>query len=372
MPWQAGAPHPDAAFDQRTTGERAADESIARFINHSTADGQGGENTTGVRHWKKWSRRHHLEALRPIEPFSSLVVKLREEQNVMRFILDLVEDRQVKPATAANYVGHVQGWHLRRTGVKLAGGVQLARVRELIKGMRRILYEPVRKVRRGCSPQQLRLGMDAVLDPAIPAHANMRAALALGLQGLLRGAELTRRSGRWNQSKDLSRGDVVTLTKDRLAVMILPAKSMHHLNGKTVPLLIGGGGEFIDAAAEMINLFAVDPSDPSAADSTPLFRNADGTAITEDQLRATVKLVMQAVGQNPAEFGAHSLRIGGATALFAAGATQLDIMTMGRWSSDCYRLYVRACYENTCKWTSKLGSTVVHDVAEDYALIDCF
>jgi hypothetical protein len=49
--------------------------------------------------------------------------------------------------------------------------------------------------------------------------------------------------------------------------------------------------------------------------------------------------------------------------LFAAGATPIVIRTMGRWSSDCCRLYVRACYEQTLYWSSKCGSTPVRDLA---------
>ena len=56
---------------------------------------------------------------------------------------------------------------------------------------------------------------------------------------------------------------------------------------------------------------------------------------------------MAAVGEDPSQFGGHSYRIGGATALFAAGADQMVIRTMGWWSSDCYRLYVRACFSQT-------------------------
>ena len=65
-------------------------------------------------------------------------------------------------------------------------------------------------------------------------------------------------------------------------------------------------------------------------------------------------------------FGTHSARIGGATALFAAGADPMHIRTMGRWSSDCWRLYVRACFEQTLKWTRKLGSQPVHDMHGEY------
>ena len=81
---------------------------------------------------------------------------------------------------------------------------------------------------------------------------------------------------------------------------------------------------------------------------------------------------MTAIGQDPAQYGAHSYRIGGATALFAAGADPMVIRTMGRWSSDCYRLYVRACWAQTLGWSRACGSQRVEDVAEQFAEVDCY
>ena len=57
------------------------------------------------------------------------------------------------------------------------------------------------------------------------------------------------------------------------------------------------------------------------------------------------------------------MRIGGATALFAAGANETVIRTMGRWSSDMHRLYVRACFEQCCEWTRRAGTQSVSDLA---------
>ena len=42
---------------------------------------------------------------------------------------------------------------------------------------------------------------------------------------------------------------------------------------------------------------------------------------------------------------------------------QLEQFTMGRWSSDIYQLYVRACFERCCEWSRRAGSTRVTDVA---------
>jgi hypothetical protein len=82
--------------------------------------------------------------------------------------------------------------------------------------------------------------------------------------------------------------------------------------------------------------------------------------------------MMIAVGEDPTQFGAHSYRIGGATALFQAGADPLVIRTMGRWSSDCYRLYVRACFASTLDWSKRCGSQHVDDVAGEFEEVDCY
>ena len=81
---------------------------------------------------------------------------------------------------------------------------------------------------------------------------------------------------------------------------------------------------------------------------------------------------MAAIGENSTHFGTHSLRIGGATSLFAAGADPTVIRTMGRWSSDIYRLYVRACFERCCEWTKRAGSTHVTDVVVDFDEVDSY
>ena len=47
-----------------------------------------------------------------------------------------------------------------------------------------------------------------------------------------------------------------------------------------------------------------------------MFRRPDGGAFTTDYVRDLVRACMRQAGEDPLQFGAHSLRIGGATALF--------------------------------------------------------
>ena len=68
----------------------------------------------------------------------------------MRFVCKLVEEDGVAVETAATYFSHVQGWHGREYGVKLAGGLKLTRL-------------PDAEFRRGVADHVfMRLGADGV------------------------------------------------------------------------------------------------------------------------------------------------------------------------------------------------------------------
>ena len=77
---------------------------------------------------------------------------------------------------------------------------------------------------------------------------------------------------------------------------------------------------------------------------------------------------------DPRKFGAHSLRIGGATAALAAGVPPAVIRITGRWSSDCWELYARLSKEAALNVTALIGSTPFEDsergfVSEEFEFI---
>lgn len=339
-------------------------------LKRASADGVGGEKHPGVRAFKMFCRDHlRTPWRRPMDPrVTPLWALLEEEWIAMQFVCALVEHRGVEPLTASGYLSAVQGWHANKDGVKLAGGIKFERLPRMLKGLRRIFGDTPRKIRRGIAPQALRRAMDKLLDPKIPAHANIRAALSSAFAALLRCSEFALDNGkRWDPQRGLTRADIKELTTERAVLMTAPSKNNHHLGGKTCPVVMGAGGQFIDPVAEIANMLAVDPL-PAGMDpaTVPLFR--DTSMGWHEPLRARSVLavtrdLMHSVGENPEQFGTHSYRIGGASALFAAGADETVIRTMGRWSSDIYHLYVRACFERCCEWTRKAGSTVVTDVA---------
>ena len=75
-----------------------------------------------------------------------------------------------------------------------------------------------------------------------------------------------------------------------------------------------------------------------------------------------VKYLMESIGENPNHFGAHSMRIGGASAAYAAGIEPSAIRIAGRWSSDIYEIYVRLSARGAAQLGATIGSTTFEDL----------
>ena len=133
-------------------------------------------------------------------------------------------------------------------------------------------------------------------------------------------------------------------TRDELRVRLRmrKRKDLHVLRGKhdSVILAAAADAAFFDVVGEL-EAWLAERRAMGIPESAALFCHDDGSAITVRELRDMVKALMQSIGLDPARFGAHSLRIGGASAALAAGVPPALIRIMGRWSSDAYEVYCR-------------------------------
>lgn len=74
----------------------------------------------------------------------------------------------------------------------------------------------------------------------------------------------------------------------------------------------------------------------------PFLTSVSPTATLKKQVVArAIKEAAVASDRDPKDYSCHSLRIGGACALLAAGKSDLVIRLMGRWSSWCFTVYTR-------------------------------
>ena len=72
-----------------------------------------------------------------------------------------------------------------------------------------------------------------------------------------------------------------------------------------------------------------------------LFRLQSGITLSRQRLTALIRELAARSGVATTHYSSHSFRIGAASAAAAAGLPEWRIQALGRWSSDCYRRYVR-------------------------------
>ena len=70
-------------------------------------------------------------------------------------------------------------------------------------------------------------------------------------------------------------------------------------------------------------------------------RLADGTRLSRDAYSEKLKSCLRSIGINARKYDTHSGRIGGATMLWESGYSEAQIMKLGRWKSDSWKVYCR-------------------------------
>ena len=244
--------------------------------------------------------------------------------------------------------------------------MELHRLMAMFTGMRKELGEPEPRLRRPVRPQVLKAAMDAALGGERAVERMWRAALSTAYCALLRGGELGTQPGEaFDPALHLTRADLTFFYRDgvlhaRLRMRPLKKERMKRRKGVEIELRANPGA-LLDPVTELWQMVAADPVEAAAAATVPLFRRADGQALTTDDVRAMVKALMAHVGENPDDFGAHSLRIGGATGALTAAVDGAVIKVLGRWDSDVYEVYTRLTRQAAVLAASAIGSTPFDD-----------
>ena len=72
----------------------------------------------------------------------------------------------------------------------------------------------------------------------------------------------------------------------------------------------------------------------------PLFRYENGAAVTREEVQGLLQLAAIADGQPASRYGSHSLRIGGATAIYMTSQDLEHVKRYGRWASSAFHNYL--------------------------------
>ena len=97
----------------------------------------------------------------------------------------------------------------------------------------------------------------------------------------------------------------------------------------------------------------------------PLYTFSDGTFLTRGRITDLLKRCFS----NTCGLSTHSFRIGGATALAAAGVSDSTIQIMGRWSSDCFKRYLRIPPNTTVSLAKQMSKPPIPGFCWDPSLV---
>ena len=132
----------------------------------------------------------------------------------------------------------------------------------------------------------------------------------------------------------------------RTAASSEPRKKRRDTGKATIPIAATAGN--VRAAFWLWILSALQPVEEERKAEMLLFGNFEwerskpGQIYCQDKFRKWYQAKMEASGiKHYKHYNTHSFRIGGATALLAAGCTIEMIKAMGRWESDVAEIYTR-------------------------------
>jgi hypothetical protein len=190
----------------------------------------------------------------------------------------------------------------------------------------------------------------------------LRAALALGFFGLMRAGEFTYKG----PDSTLLLRRHVTWRPAHVEVFLPTSKTDRA--GRGVVIRLFPSGNALCAVALLREAWSA--AALRSPDAPLLQVDPQGSPLTYSALLDFIKKGTERLGLNPASFGAHSLRIGGATQLAASNFSDSQIQAAGRWTSDCFRRYVRfgdGFYQHVASSLARGPPTPAHHRRPDWS-----
>ena len=346
------------------------------------ADGTGNTNSTAVRSWGRFTTyglHTHMQRTE-VRPDSPWIQRMAEVDIVESWAWWLVTQVGVAPSTAKDYMHTANAWHERWVGYGLGAGLPLTRVSRMLDGLARLQgAPPPRRLRIGVRPKHLRQAIDAGLDTRDPLNANYATAFEVCLVAIARAGEIASGlpRGAFDVLRHPSRADL-TFEYDSAGnpisakIMIVNSKARGIEARRKVPVVLPMHGTYLSPGYRLWLLDrSIDPVPDTLRAITPLFRDpATNTILTVDGLRASLRAILSNIGRDGSTYGAHSLRIGGATAMAFCHASAEVIKDVGRWNSDAYLRYIRECRGDYMSYMTRICSADVDDMEADHLDLD--
>ena len=214
------------------------------------------------------------------------------------------------------------------------------RLQKVLTGIKRLA--PSTKRDRFPITTQILTTIHNYLHPALSTnldHIMLWAAFTLAFFGFLRASEFTC-NGAFNPEVHLTSQDI-TFHPDMQSPSLMRVKIKQ---SKTDPFRQGCTLTIAKSTSPICSVMAMKDyilqTQPPA--NRPLFTfSRSGSWLTRSSLTKELRSILEQCGFSSTNFYSHSFRIGAATSAASAGIPSWLIKVLGRWSSDCYELYIK-------------------------------
>jgi hypothetical protein len=295
-------------------------------------------------------RRHWLTFRRDIVPGADLLAPGDPATEVlMSFICYL--SGWLKHSTIKGYLSAVRHLHVVQGRADPVQGRE--RLRLQLRGVRRSQGD-LRLVMKPITQEMLRWARRVYFTNLAGSQyqRTLWAALLAAFYGLLRCSEYAPKGvAAFDPSRQLTQADNLSVDRPGTAPfeVLFIGRSKADPFGRGQAVVVGSTGDDICPVGAIRAMRRGQPR--WLPGDAPLFWTASGPLRREAVVRA-VKAMAIGTGRVAADYSSHSLRRGGASALWAQGYSREQIMVLGRWRSDAYRLYVS---EPLHRWAAAAG-----------------
>lgn len=276
------------------------------------------------------------------------------EQKLLLFVAFAVKEG-LKQQTIRSYLSAVR--HLQ---VSCGGGDPRAndmpQLALALRGAKREQAGAPKQCRLPITPAIL-LKMRAVWQKSAKSwnHIMLWAACCVGFFGFLRAGEFTApEDAQFDPKAHLSFSDVAVDNPDSPRLVSLRIKQSKTDQFRTgVTIYLGSTDSALCPVVALLAFLAIrGPGDG------PLFKFEDGQPLTRSRLVVEVRRCLLQAGLSPQDYAGHSLRIGAATTAAACGVPAEVIMSLGRWKSAAYKLYIRLPRDQLAEICRSMASCV--------------
>ena len=316
------------------------EEAKMQLILDKLAEGTQKSYSVGWRWWCLFCKARGIEAYRTVNEST-----LSDEQHiVLDFVLHLAEHGGKAVGTIKQYLSAVRSQHL------MAGFPDptrpMLRVWMVLEGLKKRQGGPRRK--RPATPRMLRwirskLDIDKRHDDAM-----LWCAILMAFYFLLRSSEYVAPdqsgadSGKGVRGMDLTaklKGERVKRFSDadEVVLCIRGSKTDQLNRGEWRNHFRIEGNEDLCLLKALSSYEKHAPGQFTGDGSMErLFKRQSGTYLVRADIQSTLENAAIAEGSDPSHLGTHSLRIGGASALWAMYKDSALVQRWERWSSDCF------------------------------------